>query len=97
MAKFDETLKEVKQEIATLMTKEGVSDKDLEDLTSLTQRVDELGKQHQELVESHAKMKDKYIEAVVSYGTKTPPKDDVDSGKEKTFEEIAQEHLAKAN
>ena len=97
MAKFDETLKLVKQSIATLMTKEGVSDKDLELFTSLTKQVDELGTQHQELVDSHAKMKDKYIEAVVGCGTKTPPKDDVDSGKEKTFEEIAQEHLSKAN
>ena len=94
---FEDTLNGVKQSIATLLTKEGISDKEVDDLTSLTKQVDELGKQHQELVENHSKMKDKYIQMVVNYGTTKQPKEEVDDGAEKTFEQIAQEHLSKAN
>lgn len=93
--KFDEILKGVKDNLKNLMTKEGVDDTQLEDYTQLMQQVDDLGKQHQELVENHSKMKDKYIEAVVNYGTKTTPKDDVENDKPKTFEEIASEVLSK--
>lgn len=92
---FNEALNGVKQHIATLMTKENISDKEIEDLTQLTQQVDELGKQHQELVDNHTKMKDKYIEAVVGFGTTKQPKDEVDGGGEKTFEQIASEVIAK--
>lgn len=92
MAKFDESLQKVNETIKTMMTKDNVSDDELNVLTELKGQVDELGKQHQELVESHSKMKDKYIEAVTNFGTKEKP--DEDDSAEKTFEEIAREVLA---
>lgn len=96
MAKFADTLNKVKEHIKTLMTKDGISDEELNDLTELNGQVDELDRQHQELSESHSKMKDKYIEAITQFGTTKAPKDEEqNSGAEKTFEQIAKEQLSK--
>lgn len=93
MPTFAETLNVVKEHLKTLMTKENISDKELDDLATLNGQVDELGRQHQELVDSNSKMKDKYIEAITHYGTTTQPKEEQQSGK--TFEEIAREIVAR--
>lgn len=95
MSKFDETLKEVRECIKTLMTKEGIEDTELEILTKLNGRVDELGKQNQELVESHSKMKDKYIESVLNYGSSKKP-DDIDGGENpRSMEDIMNDVVSK--
>lgn len=96
MPTFAETLNVVKEHIKTLMTKEEISDKELDDLATLNGQVDELGRQHQELVDSNSKMKDKYIEAITNYGTTNLPKDEEqNSGAEKTFEQCAKDVLGK--
>lgn len=93
---FKDTLNEVKESIKTMMTKDGITDQELETLTKLNSQVDDLAKQHQELDESHSKMKDKYIEAITGFGTTKKP-DEVDGGQPRTFEQIAQDVLAKSN
>ena len=91
MANFTEALNIVKEHIKTLMTKENIKDNELNDLATLNKQVDELGIQHQELVDSHSKMKDKYIEAITNFGTPAQPKEEKQG---KTFEEIANEIVA---
>lgn len=90
---FKDTLAQVKESIKTMMTEKDISDEKLNALTSLNAQVDDLAKQHQELEESHSSMKDKYIEAITTYGTTKKP-DEVDGGQPRTFEQIAQEVLA---
>ena len=94
MSKFDETLKEVKETIKTLMTKENIEDSEIETLTKLNGQVDELGKQNQELVEKHSKMKDKYIEGVLNFGTSKKP-DEIDGGSPRSMEDIMKDVLSK--
>ena len=94
MAKFDETLQEVKGTIKDLLTREGIDDREIETLTKLNSQVDELGKQNQELVEKHSKMKDKYIESVLNFGTKTKP-DEVDGGSGRSMEDIMKDVVSK--
>lgn len=91
---FKDTLSLVKQSIGNLMTKEEISDRELNDLTELTKQVDELGKQHQELVDSHNSMKDKYIESLTKTGTSELPKNGDELPKGRTLEEIAKDILA---
>ena len=90
---FKDTLAQVKESIKTMMTEKDISDEKLNALTSLNAQVDDLAKQHQELEESHSSMKDKYIEAITTYGTTKKP-DEVEGGQPRTFEQIAQEVLA---
>lgn len=90
MAKFDETLQKVKGTIKDLLTRDGIDDKEIETLTELNSQVDELGKQNQELVEKHSKMKDKYIESVLNFGTKTKP-EEVDGSSGRSMEDIMKE------
>ena len=92
---FNETLTGVKDTIKTLMTKENISDEEIETLTKLNEQVDELGKQHQGLADKHSKMKDRYIEGVLNFGTTKKPTDDVGASGEKTFEQCASDVLAK--
>lgn len=94
MSKFDETLKSVKETIKTLLTRDGIEDSEIETLTTLNGQVDELGKQNQELVEKHSKMKDKYIEGVLNFGTKTKP-DEVDGGNPRSMEDIMNDVISK--
>lgn len=89
MNKFQECLNLLKENIKTMMTKENLPDEELNSFVELNKQVDELGKQHQELVESNAKMKDKYIEAITNYGTSDQNKEDK-TEVPKTLEEIAQ-------
>ena len=91
---FKDTLVAVKESIKTMMTEKDISDEKLNALTQLNAQVDDLAKQHQELEESHSSMKDKYIEAITTYGTTKKP-DEVDGGQPRTFEQIAQDVLAK--
>ena len=91
---FKDTLAQVKESIKTMMTEKDISDEKLNALTSLNAQVDDLAKQHQDLEESHSKMKDKYIDAITNYGTTKKP-DEVDGGQPRTFEQIAQDVLAK--
>lgn len=94
MSKFDETLKEVKEAIKTLMTKENIEDSEIETLTKLNGQVDELGRQNQELVEKHSKMKDKYIEGVLNFGTSKKP-DEIDGGSPRSMEDIMKDVISK--
>lgn len=92
---FKDIMKDVKETLKTLMTKEGISDKDLETLTTLNSQVDELDKEHQASEESHSKMKDKYIEAITKYGTTSTPQDDKTPPKPRTMEEIYRDVISK--
>lgn len=94
MTKFEETLKKVQESIKTLMTEENISDEKLEKLTELNTQVKELDQQHQGLVESYVKVRDKYIENITQTGTTQKP-DEVEGGQPRTFEQIASEVLAK--
>lgn len=92
---FKETLNEVKDDVKDLMTEENISDEKLAKLTSLNEKLNELDKQHQTLAENHAKMKDKYIESVMNYGTSKEPKDETGGATGRSLEEIAGSVLAK--
>ena len=94
MSKFDETLKEVKETIKELLTKEDIEDTEIDTLTKLNEQVDELGRQNQELVDKHSKMKDKYIDGVLNYGTTKKP-DEVDGGSPRSMEEIMNDVTSK--
>lgn len=90
---FEETMKKVKDSLKDIMTKDGINDKELEKFTELNSQVDELDKSHKELVESHSKMKDKYIDAITNYGTKQTPEEV--GGSPRSMEDIAKDILAK--
>lgn len=95
MTKFGEALQKVQETIKGLMTEDGISDEKLEKLTELNTQVKELDQQHQGLEESYAKVRDKYIESITQFGTTKKPDEDDGSGQPRTFEQIAQDVLAK--
>ena len=95
MSKFEETLKQVQEELANLGKQEGVSTDTLEKITALNGKVNELGTQHQELAKEHSNLKDLYIKNVSGYGTAKVPDDDMGGKQPRTMEQIAQDIIAK--
>ena len=95
MTKFEETLKKVQGSIKELMTEKDISDEKLEKLTELNAQVKELDQQHQGLVESYVKVRDKYIENITQTGSTKKPEEVEGAGQPRTLEEIATEVLAK--
>lgn len=95
MTKFEETLQKVQESIKNLMSEDGISDEKLDKLTELNTQVKELDQQHQGLVESYVKVRDKYIENITQTGSTKKPEEEDGSSQPRTFEQIAQEVLAK--
>lgn len=95
MTKFEETLQKVSGKIKEMMTEKDISDERLEKLTGLNNDLKELGTQHQEVADKCLQYREKYIESITSFGTTKNPQDDVESGAEKTFEQVASEIIAK--
>lgn len=95
MTKFEEALQKVQESIKNLMTEKDISDEKLEKLTELNAQVKELDQQHQGLVESYVKVRDKYIENITQTGSTKKPDEDDGSSQPRTFEQIASEVLAK--
>lgn len=95
MAKFEEILQKVSDQIKEMMTEKDISDERLDKLTGLNNDLKELGTQHQEVADKCLQYREKYFESITNFGTTKKPQDDVDSGGEKTFEQIAGEVIAK--
>ena len=95
MTKFEEALKKVQDSIKELMTEKDISDEKLEKLTELNAQVKELDQQHQGLVESYVKVRDKYIENITQTGSTKKPEEVDGSEQPRTLEQIASEVLAK--
>lgn len=94
MTKFEETLKKVQDELIALGKQEGISTDTLDKITALNSKVNELGTQHQDLVEKHSNLKDLYIKNVSNFGTSKLPEDETGGKTPRTMEEIAKDILA---
>lgn len=95
MSKFEETLKGVQDELTNLGKQEGISTDTLEKITALSSKVNELGTQHQDLVNSHTELKDLYIKNVSGFGTPKVPDDETGGKQPRSMEQIALDIIAK--
>ena len=85
MANYNETSKEVKEGLSEIMKREDISDEALGKLTSVLDNINNLDKQHQEVVDKCLDYRDKYVKSITNFGTADKPKED---GKGRSFEEI---------
>lgn len=94
MANYNETSKEVKDGIAELMKREDISDEALGKLTSVLDNINNLDKQHQEVVDKCLDYRDKYVKSITNYGTAENPKENQQA---RTFEEITADVMKRDN
>ena len=90
---YNETSTSVKNIIAEIMKDQNISDENLSKLTGVLNNINELDKQHQEVVDKCLDYRDKYVKGITNFGTKDNPQEDK---KGRTFEEITAEVLAKS-
>lgn len=93
MAKFEETLSKISNDIKELMKEENISDEKLSKLTGLNNDLKTLGDEHNKVAEKCIQYRDKYIDSITGYGTKADPKDDMGNKQGRTLEEIASDVL----
>ena len=90
---FNETSTSVKNTIAEIMKDQNISDENLSKLTGVLNNINDLDKQHQEVVDKCLDYRDKYVKGITNFGTKDNPQEEK---KGRTFEEITAEVLAKS-
>ena len=90
---YNETSTSVKNIIAEIMKDQNISDENLSKLTGVLNNINELDKQHQEVVDKCLDYRDKYVKGITNFGTKDNPPEEK---KGRTFEEITAEVLAKS-
>ena len=90
---YNETSTSVKNIIAEIMKDQNISDENLSKLTGVLNNINELDKQHQEVVDKCLDYRDKYVKGITNFGTKDNPQEEK---KGRTFEEITAEVLAKS-
>lgn len=94
MTKFEELLKQVHDQVKAKITSD-LPQEEIKSLTELDKSVDLLAEEHDKLVKAHQSLKDDYIDAIKSSGSRSvDDKSNENENKEKTFEEIAQEIIA---
>ena len=91
---YNETSTSVKNIIAEIMKDQNISDENLSKLTGVLNNINELDKQHQEVVDKCLDYRDKYVKGITNFGTKDNPQEEK---KGRTFEEITAEVMAKNN
>lgn len=90
---YNETSTSVKNTLADIMKDQNISDENLSKLTGVLNNINELDKQHQEVVDKCLDYRDKYVKGITNFGTKDNPQEEK---KGRTFEEITAEVLAKS-
>lgn len=93
MKTFNEIVNALNQKIDSLITKDTPTEQ-VAEIASLKDFTKELGDAHQQTLDDYANLKERYIESVKNYGTSTTPKDESNSGQEKTFEQIGAEIIS---
>lgn len=96
MSKFEEMLASIRNEI-TSMLKPEMEEKQIQEIKGISDKVEELGKAHQELADENLRLKDAYIKSIQTTGSKEKPDENDHSGepKPKSLLELAQELKAK--
>lgn len=89
---FDELLKQMKEDIKADLTPNDSTEK-IARVTALDKNLDELKNEHEKLVKENSELKDKLIEQIKYSGNTDAPKGDSD--KPVTFEELANDIIAK--
>ena len=91
--KFSEILKSINDQLDSFITKDTPTEQ-ITQIGKVKETLTELGKSHEQTLVDYSELKDRYIEAVKSYGTGKAPADEVDATQGKTMEEIGAEIIS---
>lgn len=91
---FNETSKAVKDELASVMQRDDISDEALGKLTGILDNLKSLDKQHQEVVDKCLDYRDKYVKGITNFGTTEKPSEEK---KGRSFDEIAKDVMKRDN
>ena len=84
------TIKEVKDEINSLLTKDS-SKEELENISKISQKIDSLNDQIGEVYGENAELKESLIKYIKTGGDNKPPQDEPHEGETKSLESIIDE------
>lgn len=91
--KFSEILKSINDQLDSFITKDTPTEQ-ITQIGKVKETLTELGKSHEQTLVDYGELKDRYIEAVKSYGTGKAPANEVDANQGKTMEEIGAEIIS---
>ena len=92
MRTFNDILNELNRKVDSMITKDTPTEQ-ITEFGQLKDQIKELGDAHQQTLDDYGQLKDRYIDAVKSYGTSKAPENDA-IGQEKTLEEIGAEIIS---